>query len=153
MLSNDHINQQSYVDYSQLDIGNSAAYLIGDGKQDLMHNKFCIIDNDTVINGSYNWSYKAEKNHENILITKGDQVLAEQFIKQFKKIRNTYFDHQEDTPDLPLDKIVKRLEIIKNYVVLEDIEDITRENGKLKVYAFQQDIAAITQALQQHSFE
>lgn len=153
MLSNDHINQQSRIDYDQLNIDSSAAYLIGDGKQDLMHNKFCIIDNDTVINGSYNWSYKAEKNHENILITKGDEVLAAQFIKQFKKIRNTYFDHQEYTPELPLDKIIKRLEIIKNYVVLEDIEDITRENGKLKVYAFQQDIAAITQALQQHSFE
>lgn len=153
MLSNDHINQQSRIDYDQLNIGSSSAYLIGDGKQDLMHNKFCIIDNDTVINGSYNWSYKAEKNHENILITKGDEVLADQFIKQFKKIRNTYFDHQEDTPELPLNKIIKRLEIIKNYVVLEDIEDITRENGKLKVYAFQQDIAAITQALQQHSFE
>ncbi|MGP9669317.1 MULTISPECIES: phospholipase D-like domain-containing protein [unclassified Psychrobacter] len=153
MLSNDHINQQSYVDYSQLDIGHSAAYLIGDGKQDLMHNKFCVIDSDTVINGSYNWSYKAEKNHENILVTKGDSVLAEQFIKQFKKIRNTYFDHQEPTPELPLDKIIKRLEIIKNYVILEDVEDITRENTKLKVYAFQQDIADITQALQQHSFE
>lgn len=153
MLSNDHINQQSYVDYDQLNIGNSAAYLIGDGKQDLMHNKFCVIDSDTVINGSYNWSYKAEKNHENILITKGDSVLAEQFIKQFKKIRNTYFDHQDPTPELPLDKIIKRLEIIKNYVILEDVEDITRENTKLKTYAFQQDIANITQALQQHSFE
>ena len=153
MLSNDHINQQSYVDYDRLNIGNSAAYLIGDGKQDLMHNKFCVIDSDTVINGSYNWSYKAEKNHENILITKGDSVLAEQFIKQFKKIRNTYFDDQDPTPELPLDKIIKRLEIIKNYVILEDIEDITRENTKLKTYAFQQDIADITQALQQHSFE
>lgn len=153
MLSNDHINQQSYVDYSQLNIEHSAAYLIGDGKQDLMHNKFCVIDSDTVINGSYNWSYKAEKNHENILVTKGDSVLAEQFIKQFKKIRNSYFDHQEPIPELPLDKIIKRLEIIKNYVILEDVEDITRENTKLKAYAFQQDIADITKALQQHSFE
>lgn len=153
MLSNDHINQQSYVDYDQLSVGNSAAYLIGDGKTNLMHNKFCVIDSDTVINGSYNWSYKGEKNHENVLITKGDTILAEQFISQFKKIRNTYFDHQDSTPDLPLDKIIKRLEIIKNYVILEDIDDITRENTKLKTYAFQQDIAAITQALQQHSFD
>lgn len=153
MLSNDHINQQSHVDYDKLNIGNSAAYLIGDGNKDLMHNKFCVIDNHIVINGSYNWSYKAEKNHENILITKGDSILAEQFVKQFKKIRNTYFDHQDHAPDLPLDKIIKRLEIIKNYVILEDIEDITRENTKLKMYAFQQDIADITQALQQHSFD
>lgn len=153
MLSNDHINEQSYVDYSQLDILNSAAYLIGDGKKDLMHNKFCVIDNNTVINGSYNWSYKAEKNHENILITKGDSVLADQFIEQFKKIRNTYFDYQESTPDFPLDKIIKRLEILKNYVILEDIEDIARESSKLKAYGFQQDIADITQALQQNNFD
>ena len=153
MLSNDHINEQSYVDYSQLDILNSAAYLIGDGKKDLMHNKFCVIDSNTVINGSYNWSYKAEKNHENILITKGDSVLAEQFIRQFKKIRNTYFEYQESTPDFPLAKIIKRLEILKNYVILEDIEDITRENTKLKAYSFQQEIAMITQALQQNHFD
>jgi len=153
MLSNDHINEQSYVDYSQLDTLNSAAYLIGDGKKDLMHNKFCVIDSNTVINGSYNWSYKAEKNHENILITKGDSVLAEQFIKQFKKIRNTYFDYQESIPDFPLAKIIKRLEILKNYVILEDIEDITRESTKLKAYSFQQDIDDITQALQYNNFD
>ena len=153
MLSNDHINEQSYVDYSQLDILNSAAYLIGDGKKDLMHNKFCVIDSNTVINGSYNWSYKAEKNHENILITKGDIVLAEQFIEQFKKICNAYFDYQESTPDFPLDKIIKRLEILKNYVILEDIEDITRENIKLKAYSFQSDIATITHALQHNHFD
>lgn len=153
MLSNDHINEQSYVDYSQLDILNSAAYLIGDGKKDLMHNKFCVIDSNTVINGSYNWSYKAEKNHENILITKGDIVLAEQFIEQFKKICNTYFDYQESTPDFPLDKIIKRLEILKNYVILEDIGDITRENIKLKAYSFQSDIATITHALQHNHFD
>ena len=153
MLSNDFINQKSHVDYDQLNIASSGSYLIGDGNQDLMHNKFCVIDTDTVINGSYNWSYKAEKNHENILITKGDSVLAKQFIKQFKKIRNIYFDHQDPTPELPIDKIIKRLEIIKNYVVLEDIEDITRENNKLMAYAFQQDIAAITLAIKQHSFD
>ena len=153
MLSNDHINQQSYIDYSELNTSNSKVYLIGDGNKDLMHNKFCVIDSDVVINGSYNWSYKAEKNHENILITKGDSVLAGQFIQQFKKIRNSYFDHQESTPELPLDKIIKRLEIIKNYVILEDIEDITRENTKLKAYAFQEDIANITQALQQNNFD
>ena len=54
MLSNDHSNQQNHIDYNRLNIGNSVAYLILDGKQDLIHNSFCIIDNDTVINGSCN---------------------------------------------------------------------------------------------------
>ena len=68
LISNDPINQQSPIDYSGLNIGNSIAYMIGDGKDDLMHNKFCVIDEYTVINGSYNWSKKAERNHENIII-------------------------------------------------------------------------------------
>lgn len=152
LLSNDPINQQSPIDYQQLNIGNSVAYLIGDGKDDLMHNKFCVIDEYTVINGSYNWSKKAERNHENIIITTGDSVLAQSFIKQFKKIRNSYFDHQDHIPDLPLDKIIKRLEILKNYVILEDLDDIERETTKLQTFNFQQDINQITQTLAQHQF-
>jgi len=152
LTSNDPINQQSPIDYTQLNIGNSVAYLIGDGKDDLMHNKFCVIDEYTVINGSYNWSKKAERNHENIIITTGDSVLAQSFITQFKKIRNSYFDHQDHIPDLPLDKIIKRLEILKNYVILEDLDDITRETAKLQAFSFQQDINQITHTLGQHQF-
>ena len=152
LISNDPINQQSLIDYNQINISNSVAYLIGDGKDDLMHNKFCVIDEYTVINGSYNWSKKAERNHENIIITTGDSVLAQSFIKQFKKIRNSYFDHQDHIPDLPLDKIIKRLEILKNYVILEDLDDITRETAKLQAFSFQQDINQITRTLGQHQF-
>ncbi len=33
-----------------------------------LHHKFCIIDDKTIINGSYNWTYFAHSNDENILI-------------------------------------------------------------------------------------
>ena len=36
------------------------------------HNKFVIIDDNTVCTGSYNWSSNAQKNHENICIIRGD---------------------------------------------------------------------------------
>ena len=39
-----------------------------------MHNKFCIID-DMVITGSYNWTYHANNNSENILMTDEDSVV------------------------------------------------------------------------------
>ena len=39
-----------------------------------MHNKFCIIDN-MVITGSYNWTYHANKNSENILMTDEESVV------------------------------------------------------------------------------
>lgn len=39
-----------------------------------MHNKFCIIDN-MVITGSYNWTYNANKNSENIVMTDEESVV------------------------------------------------------------------------------
>lgn len=39
-----------------------------------MHNKFCIIDK-VVITGSYNWTYHANKNDENILMTDEESVV------------------------------------------------------------------------------
>ena len=50
-----------------------------------MHNKFCIID-DMVITGSYNWTYHANNNSENILMTDEDCVVnsyREEFDKLF----------------------------------------------------------------------
>jgi phosphatidylserine/phosphatidylglycerophosphate/cardiolipin synthase-like enzyme len=51
-----------------------------------MHNKFCIIDSETVINGSYNWTKKANFNKENITIDK-DRGLAKRFANEFKSIK------------------------------------------------------------------
>lgn len=50
--------------------------------ENIMHHKFCVIDLDTVINGSYNWTNKARYNKENITIDKS-RALAESFAKQF----------------------------------------------------------------------
>lgn len=53
----------------------------------IMHNKFCIIDSKTVINGSYNWSNSAEYHNENITVIRS-RKLAEKFSEQFIKFKN-----------------------------------------------------------------
>jgi hypothetical protein len=144
MLSNDTINNESSIDFERLNIGNSKVFFVGDGDKELMHNKFCVIDGNTVITGSYNWSYKAEKNVENITITSGDQTLAQQFINEFNNIKQRYFPNEKETTlDLPIDKIIKRLEIIKNYILLEDIEEVDAVSKKLKEYEFNNDLKSI----------
>ncbi len=55
-----------------------------------MHNKFCIIDNQVLINGSYNWTYYAEnKNSENILIIKDEPKVVNAFNDEFFKLIDT----------------------------------------------------------------
>ena len=46
---------------------NGADVRFANSKSRIMHNKFCVID-DKVITGSYNWTYHANKNRENIII-------------------------------------------------------------------------------------
>lgn len=53
-----------------------------------MHHKFCVIDDRTLFNGSYNWTYYAEsKNVENTIKFKGNQPLIQQFIEEFDALR------------------------------------------------------------------
>ena len=49
-----------------------------------MHHKFCIIDN-IVISGSYNWTYHANKNDENIIVT-DDENAVNSYDEQFDKL-------------------------------------------------------------------
>lgn len=51
-----------------------------------MHNKFCIIDN-LVITGSYNWTYHANNNSENILMTDEESVVIS-YGEEFEKLFN-----------------------------------------------------------------
>lgn len=52
-----------------------------------MHNKFCVIDNQIVITGSYNWSDNAEyKNDENISI-QVDPKQATKYSVKFRELR------------------------------------------------------------------
>jgi phosphatidylserine/phosphatidylglycerophosphate/cardiolipin synthase-like enzyme len=51
-----------------------------------MHHKFAVIDERTVMTGSYNWTRSAALyNHENILIT-GDKAIVKEYLKEFHRL-------------------------------------------------------------------
>lgn len=52
----------------------------------LMHNKFCVVDLEKVIHGSYNWTNKAQYNNETISII-DSRLEAKKFANQFLKIK------------------------------------------------------------------
>jgi hypothetical protein len=54
--------------------------------KNLTHHKFCVIDLERVINGSYNWTIKAKFNEENITIM-DDIRIAKKFALQFINIK------------------------------------------------------------------
>jgi hypothetical protein len=75
----DGLNFQKYIDF-----GGSFYFA---HQQNPMHNKFCIIDNETLITGSYNYTYLAESiNDENVLIFKGCSDIIEKYSTEFNRI-------------------------------------------------------------------
>ncbi len=61
----------------------------------LMHNKFCIIDEETIITGSYNWSKRAAQHFENIVIIRNDYALVARFMHEFYDLLNHFSEGRD----------------------------------------------------------
>lgn len=84
IVNNDGVNKTHGIDNSILKVRE-----IRSNRGGLMHEKFCVIDNQIVISGSYNWTDNAElRNAENINIIENDNVLATKFSLEFNKLWN-----------------------------------------------------------------
>ena len=82
IIYDDTTNKKHGVDLSEL-----PHLFVKGSRGGIMHNKFCVIDNQIVIQGSYNWTNKAEaKNDETIAILK-DPKTATDFSVKFREIK------------------------------------------------------------------
>ncbi len=83
VIYNDGVNAKHGVDLSGL-----KHTKIRGTRGGLMHNKFCVIDNQIFITGSYNWSVNAEaKNDENITIAR-DPETATKYSVEFRRLKS-----------------------------------------------------------------
>jgi len=74
-----------------------------------MHNKFCVIDNQTIISGSYNWTINANSNDENITILY-DKLTAELYTQEFRRIKE--INSSNVSVHLTLDESIEIIDLI-----------------------------------------
>lgn len=86
VTNNDLINNGGYcLNFNELIDAGLELYLYE--YPDMLHHKFCIIDSNLVMTGSYNWTFFSESvNRENMLIIKGDDNLIDAYSNEFEKI-------------------------------------------------------------------
>ena len=53
----------------------------------IMHDKFCVIDNQVVLNGSYNWTINAETRNDEVVTIQKDPKTATEFTIKFKELK------------------------------------------------------------------
>jgi len=116
----DEINNSCGINYDLLCNAGGKVWKINTfgATENLMHNKFCIIDNSTVINGSYNWTKKAQHNHESITIISENIELALQFSDEFRSIKEKYFGKDTESIVVDFGIICSRLSTLKELFAL-----------------------------------
>lgn len=86
VINNDSINNGGYcLDFNELISKNNVKFNLVEYPH-LLHHKFCIIDDKTVINGSYNWTRFSGSNYENIMIIRNDKNVVDSFNNEFERI-------------------------------------------------------------------
>lgn len=153
MIANDEANfRETGLDFEQLRRVGGQVYTAGKNRsKTFMHNKFCVIDGQTVITGSFNWSQSARQNHENITVSTDAGPLAAQFLAEFTQLRDLYAPPGPSAP-LDLGKVLKRLEIIKTLIALDEGEEIGLHLQKLNEQSLTNDISEIVRLLRQGQF-
>jgi phosphatidylserine/phosphatidylglycerophosphate/cardiolipin synthase-like enzyme len=116
--------------------GNIAVFVLGKPNDNLMHHKFCIVDNKVIITGSYNYTVNALNNDENILVVDGDDVLVNSFKEEFGKLL-TNFESNLETKSKPLWKRFNHTALIEDeqlgmIVGLTYEVWVANKNGKTK---------------------
>lgn len=94
ILHYDEINNGGKYSLDFTDFINCGGVLIwAHSSNSTMHQKFCVIDEDTVISGSFNWTNRAEKrNDEDIQVRKNDEKFIMTFLNRFDELKAKYAD-------------------------------------------------------------
>lgn len=156
-LLGDDINKAPYaLDFQRLsDLGGRVTFLpAGSDGEPMMHHKFCVLDGITVITGSYNWSKKAQSNDENITIVIDAADFAAQYRQAFYELaanaehENVGLAVQENSK-----AIRRRLEMVRNLILLNEQEDLPPHIQKLKALNKILRLQPILQALERGAYK
>lgn len=84
--ANQKKSNRGYSEYDSMKKAGLSVRL--DKEEGAMHHKVIIIDEETVITGSYNFSKNAEtRNSENLLIIKGNKEIARAYLNEFNRLK------------------------------------------------------------------
>lgn len=119
IIIDDYINNGEFgLDFQKfIDVGGELFY----GKEENpMHHKFCIIDENILFTGSYNWTYYAEnKNLENVVKFEQNKNLISAFIIEFNFL-STILKRIDFTNKITVEEFeINNLFSVRNYLALD----------------------------------
>ena len=87
ICSDNHPNRSHLKEIQQLEaMGAKIRLLKMPRLRNHMHHKFAIIDDNVIINGSFNWSPNAEKSFENLMVIRNAYEEVKKFKEEFRRL-------------------------------------------------------------------
>jgi hypothetical protein len=93
IYNDDYINKKNFYSPSRATI----LYPLKARGNALMHNKFCIVDDSTIITGSFNWSINARRHFENLVVIENDFKLVKKFLTEYQDLKSYFSDYALQT--------------------------------------------------------
>lgn len=132
IITNHQFNWDSPNDYEILN-ENGGYFATCGSDNSLMHNKFCIIDHHYVLNGSFNYTKKANhSNQENLTVVGGDPIYASRFYEEFQKLKELAGFQKNMEEELSLSECIKTLTAIRTFIQIGEITYIFPIANKIK---------------------
>jgi len=120
IINDDDINSTSNIKYNKVLEYGGTIKKIDISVNGLMHNKFCIIDNNTLISGSYNWTNKAKYNNESITIIRDNPQLISDFLLEFDNLLGSTNYEQSNQSSFDWTNVFYRVKAIKSLLVVKE---------------------------------
>lgn len=112
LVDENEINRQYFFDLYSEQLLKSGIIIRRQNISNFNHNKFAIIDEEIIITGSYNYTQKANRNHENIIIEK-DRRISKYYTRIFRFL--TEVNYIDENIELLFEDFNLANKIISNY--------------------------------------
>lgn len=123
IITKHQFNDDSLNDYELVSLNNGVFLEIG-GNYNTMHHKFCIVDHKILLQGSFNWTKKAnESNNETLLVIKEDYQAIQEFNEEFERLKR-FAGLDTELKELEIAKAIKYFTLIRTFIDLGKPNDI-----------------------------
>lgn len=98
----------------------------------LMHHKFCIIDRKVLLQGSFNWTKRAnQSNNETLSLIEDDPASVNQFLAEFDRLKRNAGVAEADQ-QLQLAKVFEYFKLLRAFIGLGRMVDVNAHAHELK---------------------
>lgn len=131
IITKHEFNDQCSNDHEAI-AENGGLFLELGGEDQLMHHKFCIVDRKVLLQGSFNWTKRAnQSNNETLTLIEEDPTSVNQFLEEFERLKRNG-GVVEAEQEMQLSKVFEYFKLLRAFISLGRAVDVNAHAHELR---------------------